>query len=260
MTAQPSPVLTDFARLYGHNPNENFSKLTPVIPPFPGRESVAERQFRLQKEQYQRENLLGFTTRELANLDVISDRALKTGNLQNCILRIMSQDRWETSPPYPHWPRDIFYPVNNGHGFWTVSNPDVWRILEPCLRMASRYVMSMHCLHWVRVLCAGIFLLLISSQFNALINGQRKPIGKERAMHGESVDGLFSYHVPMTNSPDVSAVIRDQMLESLRVKWDLRWYFLSPNQLPNGYPLTPAGSISGICTTNDDEIVSRIPF
>lgn len=77
-------------------------------------------------------------------------------------------------------------------------------------------------------------------------------------MHGESVEGLFSYHVPAMNSPDVSAIIRDQMLESLRVKWDLRWYFLSPDQLPNGHPLIPPGSISGICTANDDEMVSKI--
>lgn len=144
--------LTEYARIYGPKGNESYSGLTPIALMFPEKQTKEEREYMQGREAFQRDNLLGFTSRELAELDVISSRKLKDGNLRNGILPIMERDRWETRPPYPHWRRNHLYKVTNAPGYWSVDNPDVWRVLEPCLRLASRYVMSMHCLPWVRVL------------------------------------------------------------------------------------------------------------
>jgi len=65
-----------------------------------------------------------------------------------------------------------------------------------------------------------------------------------------------SYHVPPVHSPDAINIVRDEMFELLRVKWDLRWYFLSPFEFPDGSPQDMNYRVLGATMTNDDEVVS----
>lgn len=143
--------LSTFAQKYGPLPRQNHSGLTPLAPSFPWPRTKNLQNPLLQREAHQRNVLMGFTSQELAQLDIISDRDLKEPNLQNAIHPIMARNRWEGQPPHPRYYRDYMYPLLSGKGFWTVGNPDVWKVLEPCLRLASRFLMSMHCLPWVRV-------------------------------------------------------------------------------------------------------------
>jgi hypothetical protein len=142
--------LTEYATKYGPIPGERFSGITPMTPTFPQPRTKELRQAMLAREEFQRQALGGFTSQELANLDVFTLRNLKDGNLQNGILSVMARDRWETRPPNPRWKRNHMYPLKDGSGFWTVDNPGVWAVLEPCLRLATRHLMSMCCLPWVR--------------------------------------------------------------------------------------------------------------
>jgi hypothetical protein len=143
--------LTQYARMYGPIPGQTYSGLTPIAPTFPRPQTKSVQPNMPEKELYQRRRCLGFTTRELEQLDVLSNRKLNDGNLRNEILPLMAWDRWETKPPSPYWKRNYLYPVQNGTGYWTVDNPEVWRVLEPCVRLATRHLMSMHCLAWVRI-------------------------------------------------------------------------------------------------------------
>ena len=93
-------------------------------------------------------------------------------------------------------------------------------------------------------------------KFDALINGERKPIPQYRVQLGESVQGLYSYHVPHLNAPEATSIVRDEIFESLRVKWDLRWYFLSTHEMPDGSAQDLEHPILGITVANNDEVVS----
>lgn len=145
------PDLTPFARQYGPVHNANYSLITPVAPRYPVKETPEQVQHRIIRENYQRRGFCGFTSRELAQLDVISTRDLKPSDFNHGIIPILAKDRWEIQGPAPVWKRSYLYPIASGQGFWSVDNPDVWRVLEPCLLLASRYMMSMHCLPWVRI-------------------------------------------------------------------------------------------------------------
>lgn len=101
-------------------------------------------------------------------------------------------------------------------------------------------------------------LILQCLKFNAVLNGQRIPIQKHRVMHGEKVDGLYSYHAPDSYTPEAAAIVRDEILEILRVKWDLRWYFMAPDESPNLDHVNPSGSILGLACLNNLEMVSSL--
>lgn len=145
--ASPSPTV--FARKYGPKNGTHRSGFTPLEYLFPRQIPDSEKQSIRDREDFQRRELCGFTTRELAQLDVISDRELKKGNLENCIHPLLARDRWENEPPQPSFTRDYLYPLHNENGLWSSDNPDVWRVLEPCLKLASRFLVSMHALPWV---------------------------------------------------------------------------------------------------------------
>ena len=146
------PELTEYAKKYGPVAGQTFSGITPVSPTFPQPKTKESRLLALARDEYQRLTLGGFTARDLAHLDVITSRKLKHANLQNGILSIMGRDRWETRPPNPRWQRNHLYPLKDGTGFWTVDNPAVWAVLEPCLKLASRHLIAMNCLPWVRIM------------------------------------------------------------------------------------------------------------
>jgi hypothetical protein len=79
-------------------------------------------------------------------------------------------------------------------------------------------------------------------------------------MHGERVDGLNSYHAPASYSPEAAAVVRDEMLESLRVKWDMRWYFLANHESHELVPTDPPGLFLGLTSLNYMEMVRNFTW
>jgi hypothetical protein len=152
------PPLTQFANKYGPRDGRNESGYTPLEYSFPRYISDSERRRIGRKEAFQRDKLFDFTTRELAQLDAISDRELKASNLQNDIHPLLARDRWEKKPPQPSFTRDHLYTLDNGYdgddgyGLWSSDNAVVWKALEPCLKLASRFLLSMHTLPWVQYL------------------------------------------------------------------------------------------------------------
>jgi len=80
----------------------------PIIPrsgiPDPD-QAANDRRVRLQKDA-----LFGFTTQELVHLDIITERALRPGNLQLPIHPLLLRERWETQPPC-YFERQDLYPL-----------------------------------------------------------------------------------------------------------------------------------------------------
>lgn len=146
MAAQP---LSEFARRYGPWNGTSHSKLTPLEYSFPRYITDDEAASIQDRENYQVQNLHTFTTQDLVQQDVITDRKLKDSNLQNGIHPLMTRDRWENAPPTLSFGRTQLYTVRGGTGLWSSDNDEVWRVLEPCLKLATRTLLSMHTLGWV---------------------------------------------------------------------------------------------------------------
>ena len=100
-------------------------------------------------ERFQRKKLHGFTARELGQLDCLPTRELSPGNLENDIIPLLRRDRWETVPAQPDFTRDHMYPLANGKEMWSGDNDEVWNVLEPICRLASRMLLSLHMTPWV---------------------------------------------------------------------------------------------------------------
>jgi hypothetical protein len=142
--------ITPYAKKYGVK-HDGKSGLTPVeiMFPIPGI-SPGHPQSKHDcetLEEFQRQLLRGYTTSELMNLDAISTRSLKPGNLTNDIHPLLRS--WEDT--ISRWfRRDKLYPIGHGfHGDWIADNPVVWKILEPVLKLASRILMHVHKTPWV---------------------------------------------------------------------------------------------------------------
>lgn len=100
-------------------------------------------------EAFQRKTLHNFTTRELIELDAISGRRLKAPSLANPIHPMIRQERWEETL-HPAFPRRSLFPIGGNHqGNWVASNPVVYEVFEPVLRLVSRILLSMQMLPWV---------------------------------------------------------------------------------------------------------------
>jgi len=141
--------LTPWAKRYGAMPNSHKSGLTPIDYLFPRQISAAKQQELRESERFQQSRLYGFTTRELGQLDALCTRDLVPGNLQNGIVPFLQRDSWEKVPAQPDFQRSRLYPVKNGTGMWIADNDEVWKVLEPCVRVASRLLLSTYLLPWV---------------------------------------------------------------------------------------------------------------
>jgi hypothetical protein len=127
---------TEWARKYGRrNPTDIHSGLSPIYPNLldgaslihgTGRRPVQE----LLDEQFQRTRF-DFTTQELVDIGCITSQPFKPGNLNNQLLPFLRQERWDDGTHLYQFPAP-------GGGIWTAHNPQVWAVLEPVLRLASR--------------------------------------------------------------------------------------------------------------------------
>lgn len=149
---------TPFAELYGEKypgiprNNEFKSGYTPIAPYSPSHLYAASIG---RNENWQRERLNGFTTRELSELNsLLKPGNLNPGNLKSdALLPLFRRELWEASDA-------LFseYPFAKRSRQWVVSEEDlpgalcardddvVWKALEPCLILAS-YMFTSCCKH-----------------------------------------------------------------------------------------------------------------
>ncbi|KAF7882389.1 uncharacterized protein EAF02_005752 [Botrytis sinoallii] len=225
--------------------NPQISGLTPLAPLFPKAHMDPEEiVLRNRIEDFQREQFDGFTARELADMDVITDRHLKESTLDNPIMPLFQQERWEIQPHQPDLTRDHMYPlIIDGvqRGDWSMHNPLVYEKLKPVLQLASRNIMSMYTLPW----------------FAALIFGERVPIDPARIRPKDEVpDNLVSF-LPY-NITDYSLVRQrmEEVFDDLEKNWNCKFGFMSPDEDPRGpeYPIDPEDtlpdSVYGLTVTN----------
>ena len=114
--------------------------------------------------KFQRRKLFGFTTLELQDLDVITTRPLRPGNLSNKLFYLFERDRWaEELPsnftinkPYPlptplqgNCKHPVAELVFNTDLLGVAKNDVVWDAIEPSLRLASHIISNVHMMPWV---------------------------------------------------------------------------------------------------------------
>ncbi|KAB8300874.1 hypothetical protein EYC80_002802 [Monilinia laxa] len=225
MTQQP-PGPSANARKYGPwKRNPNISGLTPLPSLFPQSTFDREEQnTRTRIEKFQRRILHTFTARELANLDVITDRELTTPNLDNPVMPMLRQNRWEIRPSQPQFTRDNMYPLildGEAKGEWSMHNPLVFEIMKPILRLATRTLNIMYTLPW----------------FGALLFGDRFPID-ERRKRPADVDKISrittSFHPYKDFNQEKVQVRMEKVFDDLEKIWNLTFGFMMPNKDPRG--------------------------
>lgn len=148
------PSTTRYRGLYGTRFGGR-SGLTPLDAIFPtnlrGTGATPNHAQDAQINAFQRRDLVGFTTRELVELDAITLRNLKPFDLANPILPLIDRNCWETLTTIKSLAaRKGFYPIGNGiPGNYDVANSQVWNAIYPSLAIASRMLMNFHMLPWV---------------------------------------------------------------------------------------------------------------
>lgn len=156
--------LTPWAIRYGAMPNSHKSGFTLIdYSSFLGAISSTKQHENDESEIFQRDRLFGMTTRELDQLDALFTRDLMSGVLSNIpIVPFLQRRHWEKSPS-SDFSRSDLYPVEGGSGgFWIADNDDIWTILDPCVRIASRILMSGNLLPWVRGnVLRSVYLLIM---------------------------------------------------------------------------------------------------
>jgi len=157
---RPSKLADKYGVYGGPPPQLDLrSALTPIdtlLPLDPYKLSHKEqdtRELKQKIEKIQREEMFeGFTSRELVDLDVWTTRELKAGDLSNPIMDLLHRDRWEKGPDVKTERENLpsLRRNNVGKGDWTAANADIYAELEPVLMIASRILMSIHLVPWVR--------------------------------------------------------------------------------------------------------------
>ncbi|KAF7855419.1 hypothetical protein EAF04_010162 [Stromatinia cepivora] len=222
-----------------------ISGLTPLAPLFPrARVDAEEIAMRNQIEDFQREKFEGFTARELADMDVITDRRLKDSTLDNPIMPLVRMQRWELKPHQPDLTRNYMYPLmidGQQHGDWSMHNPLVYEKMKPVLQLATRTIMSMYTLPW----------------FAALLFGIRSPINPARVRPNDELPDNTVSFLPI--NPTHYDRVRERMIQvfhDLEHIWNLKCGFMAPGDDPRGpeYPLDSddelGDDVYGLTVTN----------
>lgn len=107
------------------------------------------------KEQHQKDKLRGFTTRQLYDLDAITNRKLRASTLDIEIHPAFRRKRWEEDVD-PQLIRQHFYSLDDMEdkpdglgGTWVAGNDLVWGVMEPVLRIATYIISNVHILPFV---------------------------------------------------------------------------------------------------------------
>ncbi|ESZ90220.1 hypothetical protein SBOR_9390 [Sclerotinia borealis F-4128] len=253
---QDNQPLTNYARRFRpKSPGHFKSWLTPLDPlnPIHWDNARVHDQIRL-LEDYQKDGLLGFTTRELKDLDVVCDRPLKPSTLAGGIIPLLRRDRWEDKPSTA-WLSTKSVPIRNDPlgGSWQSSNDRVWNLLRPIVKLASQYIMSSQSIPW----------------FDALLFGPRRYVVKSRFPPGAKIrDEHHTFHPregPWTVEREREvAAGRDRIFYGLMNEMDYMFsYFYSNTNPRNSDPPDPTFPVSsfenslGVTTINVWEMLVR---
>lgn len=106
-------------------------------------------------EDFQRRAFVGWTSRELADLDIRTSRTFKKYQLNIPIIPLIDVDHWETTVPpvFPFERRKGLYRMKykypNSTGWWTMENPAIKQLMLPVLRLASAFISNRYLSPWV---------------------------------------------------------------------------------------------------------------
>lgn len=167
-----TPFRTKYGYLDGYE-NSNRSGLTPTQHLFPGALTDPTLETKIkEKEKIQQEAFLGWTTRELADLDCLTIRDAKPGDLDYVpIIPLLDRPVWEQSPS-PDFERDYMYllPKSLGGGDFSAHNDVVWEGLKPVLRIASVYLSSVYMLPFVTFHCLKFILAMLLTLHSLMLH------------------------------------------------------------------------------------------
>jgi hypothetical protein len=107
--------------------------------------TLQEWKLRSLADLYQRTNFEGFTTRNMIRAGAIGEQiSIRPSDLTE-IHPLFARERWHTALP-----RHLaFYPLGHGNpGYWKADNDEVWKVLKPCLALASRFVDNTELWYW----------------------------------------------------------------------------------------------------------------
>ncbi|TGO91491.1 hypothetical protein BPOR_0026g00150 [Botrytis porri] len=228
------PKRSSFALRY-YDFADGHSDLTPrptLIPPFPSFSSTPTSRTPSSQirdwntiETHQRNRLHSFTTRELLNLDAITERPMAASTLSDVpILALLRRTQWDSTGR--KFGRKKAIPIDDWgqsgeeeggmYGNWTSGNEHVWKALRPSLSIANQYLMSSHTLPW----------------FDALLLASRRPIPPERNLL--YVPGLQCFsprHLAYKIEDTTKA--RDKILSDVLLeKHDILFSFFEPGKNP----------------------------
>ncbi len=103
MNWEPKWGLLDGTTVSGYSPVESvFPKFSPDPKDLEDIDKKRTAQLNRDRETWQREQLFGFTTRELVDLDAITTRKLKKGDLRNQLHPLLKRKNWEVAPDISH--------------------------------------------------------------------------------------------------------------------------------------------------------------
>ncbi|KAF7953342.1 hypothetical protein EAE96_006553 [Botrytis aclada] len=233
MHADPPPKRSSFSLRY-YDFADGHSDLTPrptLIPPFPSFSTTPKTRTPTHQmrdwntvETHQRNLLHSFTTRELLNLDAITERPMAASTLSDVpILALLRKTQWDSTGRIFGRKEAILIDdwgqsgeEGGMYGSWNSGNKCVWEALRPSLRIANQYLLSSHMLPW----------------FDALLLGPRKPIRPERNLLDVPDLQYFSPRHPAYNTEDTKKA-RDKILcDVLLDKHDVLFSFFESGKNP----------------------------
>lgn len=167
MHSDPPPKRSSFALRY-YDFADGHSDLTPrptLIPPFPSFSNTPTSRTPSNQtrdwdtiETHQRNRLHSFTTRELINLDAMTERQMAASTLCDVpVLTLLRKTQWDNTGTMFGRKEAILvddWGQSGGeeggmYGSWTSGNEHVWEALRPSLAIANQYLLSSHMLPWV---------------------------------------------------------------------------------------------------------------
>lgn len=181
--SDPPPKRSSFALRYYDfaDGNSDLSPRPTLIPPFPSSPTASTSRTPSKQtrnwdavETNQRNRLHSFTTRELLNLDAITERPMAASTLSDVpILALLRRTQWDSTGrlfgrkeaiTIDDWGQSR-EEEGGMYGSWNSRNEYVWEALRPILTIANQYLLSSHMLPWVSyswsLICDWCFHIII---------------------------------------------------------------------------------------------------
>lgn len=159
-------IPTTYAAKFGLHPNRETAELgksglTPLGPYNPNFvPGSLDFRYKQWLQQYQRTALFGYTSATLLELDCISSRTLRPGDLDCPIADVFHRNNWETRHEVIRQRKKIHQVDGSllgttGQIDWLVTHPLIWDALLPSLKLASLILNQLPNLPWVSFVSSG---------------------------------------------------------------------------------------------------------